>query len=170
MAKRVINGQAVIYTDNGVEIVPSEVRRCFNVHLDSLQVKPVVEKGTRYILIGGVKTFQDQVGNINAAEPMPFLIERAYKYAKTKFFRLILDLMKLAQFDPLAGVNGTENCFLHHYFTSLKNPREPVDTDINFDVSIKDIDAQLYKKFEFSQAMIDFVERRYSYDDGAGLL
>lgn len=165
MAKRVINGQAVIYTDNGVEIVPAEIRRVFNVHEDSLQIKPVIEKGKRYIIVGGAKTFQDQPNNIHAVEPMPFLIERCRKYAKTKFFRLIFDLVKCAQFDPCAGVNGTEYCFGWYWF-EIKNPREVVDTDINFDVSIAEIDAQLYKKYEFSAAMIDFVERRYAYDDG----
>ena len=163
MAKKVINGQAVIYTNNGVEIVPAEVRRYYNANRDDLKIKPDLPKGTRYILIGGAKTFQDQVGNIHAVDPMPFMIERAYKYAKSKFFHLILDLMKLAQFDP---VYFSENCFGYQYFLHLKNPHQPIDCDINFDVSIKEIDAQFYKKYNFSQAMINFVERRYSYDDG----
>lgn len=165
MAKKV-NGQAVIYTDNGVEIVPAEVRRSYNVHGDSLIIKPAVKKNTRYIIVGGAKTFQDEPDNIYAVEPMPFLIERCRKYAKTKFFRLIMDLMKLAQFDPLAGFNGMERCFLSHYFTHLKNPHEPIDSDINFDLSVAEIDAQFYRKYQFTNAMINFVERRYSYDDG----
>ena len=165
MAK-INNGKAVIYTDNGVEIVPAEIRRSFNVHGEMLIIRPFIGKGTRYIIVGGAKTVEDEVGNIYAAKPMPYIIERATKYAKTKFFRLILDLMKLAQFDTLAGSNGTEYCFLGHYFSTLKNPREPIESDINFDVSIAEIDAQLYKKYQFTPAMINFVERRYSYDDG----
>ena len=168
MAKKVINGQAVIYTDNGVEIVPAEVRRQYNVNGDGLQFKNLqIPKGTRYIIIGGGKTFQDQPNNINAADVMTWNIERARKYGSTKFFRFILDLMKMAQFDPLAHINGVERCLNFQWFSELKNPHESIDAPINLDADIAEIDAQLYKYYGFGKAQIDFIERRYAYDNGA---
>lgn len=167
MAKKVINGQAVIYTERGVEIVPAEVRRISNAHSDGLQFKNLqVPKDARYILIGGGKTWQDQPNNINAAGVMIENIEHAANYGKTKFFRLMLDLMKLAQFEPFAGVQGREMAFGFESFVFLKNRNAPIDSDIDFDLSLAEIDAQLYKKYRFTPTMIEFVEKRYAYDNG----
>lgn len=168
MAKKVINGQVVIYTDHGVEIVPAEIRRQYNVQGESLQFKNLqVPKDKRYIIIGGGKTWQDQPDNIHAADVMTWNIERARKYGSTKFFRFILDLMKLAQFDPLAHINGVERCLNFQWFSELKNPRETIDAPINLDADIAEIDRQLYKLYGFGAAQIDFIERRYAYDNGA---
>lgn len=95
----------------------------------------------------------------------PYIIDEALKYTQTKFFRLIIDLMKLAQFDPFNGIPafGTER-----FVDCLGKDYHPRKFDIDFSVSVPEIDAQLYKKYGFTQAMIDFVERKYSYDNGAG--
>ncbi len=77
------------------------------------------------------------------------------KMRRTKFFRLMADLMRLAQF---ADVEKQAQQFC-----------EDADADdLDWTVSVAEIDAQLYRKYGFSKAMIEFVEGRYSYD-GTGL-
>lgn len=77
------------------------------------------------------------------------------KMRRTKFFRLMADLMRLAQF---ADVEKQAQQFC-----------EDADANgLDWTVSVAEIDAQLYRKYGFSKAMIEFVEGRYSYD-GTGL-
>ena len=78
------------------------------------------------------------------------------KMRRTKFYRLMSDLMKLAQF-------GDTEKQAEQFCT------EADDNDIDWCAAPADIDAAFYKKYGFTRAMIDFVERRYSYDDGAGV-
>ena len=63
------------------------------------------------------------------------IVDAAKSYAQTKFFRLMLDLFRLAQFDPLNPANV---------------PLKPVD------------DNSLYARYGFSDAMINFTEEKFS--------
>lgn len=112
-------GKAVIYTKDGVKIV--EARE--------------VADTDNYIKLGYVN------------EMPPAKIDGLIKFTRTKFFRLILDLQRLAQFEPIHNANW-------------------VDTDAaDLTLDVPEIDAQLYRKYDFAPAMIKFVEERYSYDD-----
>lgn len=75
---------------------------------------------------------------------------------RTKFYRLMSDMMKIAQF------NDTEA-------QAEKFCIEADNNDIDWSRTPAEIDSQLFKKFNFTPAMIDFVERKYSYDNGAGI-
>lgn len=77
----------------------------------------------------------------------PERIEQAAKYASTKFFRLMLDLQRCAQWEPIHPSNSPFGwgCF-------RDNRRRPLPTD----------DCELYKLFDFTPAMIRFVEERYN--------
>lgn len=78
------------------------------------------------------------------------------KIRRTKFYRLMADMMRLAQFSD-TDAQAEKFCV------------EADKNDLDWAVTVAEIDAQLYRKYGFSAAMIEFVERRYSYDDGAGL-
>ena len=158
MAKREITGKAVIYTHDGAKIIDAEVRRQFNVYQDSNRYR--FNFADDYVLVGGARTVETD--NIYAKPAYhPETIDYAFKYASTKFFRLMLDLMRLAQWEPI----HPSNYVMHgEWFTSNKFQigKEP---DIDFSVSLAEIDAQFYRKYEFTPAMIAFTEARYSYDD-----
>ena len=169
MSRKNPNGKVVLYTENGALIATADVS---NV-IGTWEIRPDntihfnrgtfdIPEGARYFVVAAAKT----VANEYPLQPMPFIIDEALKYTKTKFFRLIIDFAKLAQFDPFNGgiMFGCQR------FYKLKNLFAPLDFDIDFSVSVPEIDAQLYKKYDFTPAMIDFVERKYSYDDGAGLV
>lgn len=68
------------------------------------------------------------------------------KFESTKFFRLMIDFMRLAQWD-------TVRTYLH-----------PPLFNADLSKSVADIDRQLYHRLNFSQHMINFVEARYHYD------
>ena len=76
----------------------------------------------------------------------PERVKLAAEYAKTKFFRLTLDLMRLAQWDPLHPSNVPMGwcCF-------YDNQGKLLPTD----------DISLYKLYSFTPAMIKFSEERY---------
>ena len=80
-------------------------------------------------------------------EMTPAKIDGLIKFTQSKIFRLWLDLQRLAQFEPIHNANGL-------FFD---------DVDLTLDAP--EIDAQIYRKYDFTPAMIKFVEERYSYDD-----
>ena len=123
-----------------------------------------VPKDLKYVPVGVAKVTPTNEKYTLPCEP--WIIDEAFKYTQTKFFRLMIDLMKLAQFDPFNDVPafGTEK-----FYDCCGENYSARPFDIDFSVSVPEIDAQLYKKYGFTRAMIDFVERRYSYDDGAGV-
>ena len=68
------------------------------------------------------------------------------KYIKSKFARTMLGTLKITQHNH----KGTWKNVPLQDFTS--------NSDINWNVSIKDIDKQLYKKYGLTQEEIDFIE------------
>lgn len=138
-----VTGKAVIYTKDGVKVIDAEVRRQFNTHLDTCSFK--FKYDGDYLLIGGART----VPNDNPyAMPAynPERVQRALKYANTKFFRQILDLMKLAQWQPIHPANLPLENWLYR-----DNRSEPLPVD----------DKSLYERYGFSPAMIQFTEAHF---------
>ena len=153
-----VTGKAVIYTKAGAKIVDAEVRRKFNSNFDGNDFK--IKTDEEYLLIGGARTKPtDNIYAMNAYHPER--VEAAFKYASTKFFRLILDLQRLAQWEPIHYANTPLN-YQWFQYNVLPMGEKP---DIDFTLSLPEIDAQLYRKYDFTPAMIKFVEERYSYDD-----
>ena len=146
-------GSAVIYTAEGAKVVEAEVRHIFNVHTDRYAFK--FDEPEKYLLIGGARTVPTD--NIHAAKCRPEAIKQAVNFTRTKFFRLMLDLMRLAQFEP---INKNNYCFEADYFRS-----DYCKSDIDFSASVEELDAQFYRKYKFTPAMIKFVEEKYSYDE-----
>lgn len=151
-----VTGKAVIYTKDGVKVVDAEVRRKANAHGDWCEPKTKVSED--YLLIGHARTVPtDDV----FAKPAynPARVEHAFKYASTKFFQLMLDLQRLAQWEPITRYNVPMNWdwFSDNVLTCGRK------VDIDFSVSLPEIDAQLYRKYDFTPAMIKFTEERYSY-------
>ncbi|MFW3504859.1 Eco57I restriction-modification methylase domain-containing protein [Aerococcus viridans] len=68
------------------------------------------------------------------------------KYIKTKFLRTLLGILKITQ----DNLNKTWSKIPLQDFT--------LESDINWDKSIVEIDQQLYKKYDLSQEEIDFIE------------
>lgn len=164
--KKEPNGKVILYTEQGAKIVDAHVSISTEVfgggaiHDHGVYFKYAdIPKDLKYCVVGSAKT----VANECALSPMPFLIGEALKYTQTKFFRLIIDLMKLAKFNPFECY-----AFGTAHFHELRNMAEPFDDGIDYSVFAAEIDAQLYRKYDFTPAMIDFAERRYSYDNGAG--
>ena len=152
-----VTGKAVIYTKSGAKIVDSKVRRVFNSNADTNTFRVKVKEP--HILIGGARDVPtDNIYAKNAFHPET--VDFAYKYAQTKFFRLTLDLMRLAQWEPIHPSNRPMN---FNWFTTNRFPRGQ-EPDIDFTKSVAEIDAQLYRKYGFTKPMIDFVEARY-HDD-----
>ena len=146
-------GAAVIYTAEGAKIIDAEVRHFFNCHGEWYKFKFNFEE--KYLLIGGARTVPSD--NIHAAKCRPEAINQAFNFTQTKFFRLMLDLMRLAQFETIHKDNY---CFESDYFQC-----DEYEGDIDFSARVEELDAQFYKKNGFSEEMKDFVERRYRYDD-----
>ena len=154
MARKInVNGSVVIYTAEGAKVLDAEVRHIFNMHGEWYKFK--FDVAENYLLIGGARTVPTD--NIHAAKCRPEAIQQAVNFTKTKFFRLILDLMRLAQFEPIHQDNF---CLESDYFR-----HDDFESDIDFSKSVEDLDKQFYRKYGFTSAMIDFVERRYCYDD-----
>ncbi len=149
MSKFEVTGKAVLYTKDGVEVVDAEVRRYFNANGDWNAVKHIQFKGD-YLLVGGARIAPKQ--NQYAATPRPELVDVMIRYAKSKFFRLMLDLMRLAQWEPIHRYNVPMNYKWFH------------DNEIwgGLDVDFaKPFDEQLYHKYGFNPSMIQFTEARY---------
>ncbi|MBR4641601.1 MAG: hypothetical protein IKO74_02625 [Selenomonadaceae bacterium] len=162
--KREITGKAVIYTEGGTKIVDAEVRRYFNVNGEGLTSK--FDTNEKYMLIAQARTIPTD--NNYAAVPCPEAITAAEKYTRTKFFRLMLDLMRLAQFDPIKSFNL---CIMRREFDNMSINKKfpPKNKDryewqkIHFDwlASVEDLDAQFYRRFDFTPEMIQFTEEHY---------
>lgn len=151
-----VTGAAVIYTADGAKIIDCEVRRWANAHGDGNDFRFDnafrKEYGEKYILIGGARTVPTED---SFAKPAfhPETVTHAFNYARSKFFRLMLDLMRLAQWEPINKANYVlhGDWFMTNQFHVGQKP------DINFD---EPIDEQFYRKYEFTQPMIDFVEKK----------
>jgi len=127
-----ITGKAVIYTADGVKVIQEERRPKFK--LDG-----------EYLLIDAARIVPTD--NIYAQPAYkPEVIQRAVNFAESKFFRLSLDLMRLAQWEPI----NTSNFAVGYDVAG-----------IDYDKRGAELDAQLYKHFGFTPAMIDFTEARY---------
>ena len=72
--------------------------------------------------------------------------ENTERYIKTKFFRCLLSVMKVTQ---IANKPAYKYVPLQDFTTS---------SDIDWSVSIPNIDKQLYKKYNLSQEEINFIE------------
>lgn len=83
--------------------------------------------------------------NIGAFDTL-FEAEAMTKYIKTKFLRALLGVKKVTQDNP----KGVWNMIPLQDFTDK--------SDINWSVSIANIDKQLYKKYELSGEEITFIE------------
>lgn len=68
------------------------------------------------------------------------------KYLKTKFARCLLSILKVTQI-------GNKPVYKYIPLQNFTN-----ESDINWSVSIFEIDRQLYKKYDLSQEEIDFIE------------
>ena len=147
-----VTGKAVIYTKDGVKVVDAEVRRYFNAHQDSNEFK--FKGGEPHLLIGGARTVKT---DNHYAMPAyhPETVDEAVAYGKTKFFRVILDLMRLAQWEPIHHYN---HCMLSWRFHRNKFHRFD---DTSLDVTSDDA---LFKHFGFTPHMIHFIEEHY-HDD-----
>lgn len=76
------------------------------------------------------------------------------KYTLSRMYRFMLDMARLAQF-PTDNFN----------FVELVK-----DSGADFYTTIAEFDEQLYKYYGFGAAQIEFIERRYPYDDGCGAI
>ena len=74
--------------------------------------------------------------------------DNALKYVKTKFARALLGVLKVTQHNPPA----TWACVPLQDFSN--------DSDINWNCSVAEIDAQLYKKYKLAQDEINFIEEK----------
>lgn len=138
-----VTGQAVVYTRDGVKIIDAEVRRIMNNHMDSITIRFNLQED--YLLIGGARTVPTE--NIYAANAYePERIRRAVQYGQTKFFRLMLDLMRLAQWEPIHKSNVPLE--YKQFRDNCLNPRA-------FD------DQSLYRRYGFTPAMIEFTEKQF---------
>ena len=79
-----------------------------------------------------------------------FEAEACLKYIKTKFVRCMLGILKVTQDNPKS--------------VWLKVPLQNFtqQSDINWDLSIPDLDAALYQKYNLTQDEIDFIESNVS--------
>ena len=146
--KREITGKAVIYTADGVKVIDAEVRRYFNAHSDGRRARFNFKKD--YLFIDCARTIPTD--NIYAKPAFkPEVIRRAVNFAESKFFKFSLELMKLAQWQPIHKYNTTFGWCRDNVFdtSGLKN--------IDYD---KNVDAQLFNFYEFTPPMIDFVESK----------
>ena len=91
-------------------------------------------------MIGHTQTFLS-IGNFSKEEA-----ENAIKYVKTKFARAMLGILKVTQDNPAPKWKYVPL----QDFTS--------NSDINWNVSIKEIDKQLYKKYGLSPEEGEFIE------------
>lgn len=74
--------------------------------------------------------------------------EAAFKYIKTKFARTMLGVLKITQDNPPEKWR----------YVPLQNFTE--ESDIDWSVSVKEIDRQLYKKYGLSEGEIAFIEEK----------
>lgn len=94
-------------------------------------------------LVGGTQTFIS-IGKFDSAAEA----DNCLKYVKTKFARAMLGVLKATQDNPPA----TWACVPLQDFSN--------DSDINWNCSVAEIDAQLYKKYNLAQDEINFIEEK----------
>lgn len=144
MARKLeITGKAVIYTHSGAKIVDAEVRRASNMHADWCTFK--INYDGDYLLIGGARDVPTVNGYATPAYN-PERINRAFQYANTKFFRQMLDLMRLAQWEPInkANIPLDSGQFKDNHI-------EPLPFD----------DKSLYERYGWTPNMIAFAEEKF---------
>jgi hypothetical protein len=73
--------------------------------------------------------------------------EACLKYIKSKFVRTLLGILKVTQDNPRSTWR----------FVPLQNFTK--ESDIDWTKSVKEIDQQLYTKYNLSQEEIEFIER-----------
>lgn len=154
-AKYEVTGKTVIYTKDGVKIVDAEVRREFNLYLDTCKVRfkynGCLTKFTHddgdYILLGCARTVPTD--NVYAKPAYsPQRIERAAEYGRSKFFRQMLELMRLAQWEPINPANYPMEDFVSNAFPT--NKPLPLSED-----------EILYTRYGFNDAMKEWTENHY---------
>ena len=158
--KREITGQVVLYTTEGTHVVDAEVRHNFNAHGSFLRTKNF-KQPEKSLLVAMARTVPTD--NVHAAQPCRQTIDSAAEYTKTKFFRLLLKLMELAQFEPVHPKNF---CFARHDLENLRLPNLPIGANTlpkNFDwtADADGLDAQFFKLFDFTPALIRFTEAHF---------
>ncbi|MDE5583108.1 MAG: hypothetical protein K2J08_05340 [Ruminococcus sp.] len=92
-------------------------------------------------LVGYTRSFIS-IGAFNTKEEA----EACLKYIKSKFSRTMLGVLKITQ------DNNKETW----KYVPLQDFTE--NSDIDWSVSVAEIDRQLYRKYDFSQEEIDFIE------------
>lgn len=161
--KREITGKVVIYTKNGTRIIDAEVRCYYNAQGEYSQSRFDCDED--YLLVAQARTIPTD--DKYAAACCPEAIDAAEKYTRTKFFRLMLDLMRLAQFNPIDKRNYI---LLRHEFDNISINKKFPSTckrfdwqEVQFDWSadVDELDEQLYRHFGFTPEMIHFAEENY---------
>lgn len=145
-----VTGKSVIYTKDGAKVLDSEVRRYFNVNYDSNRGKFNFDGD--YLLIGHARFAPKE--NIYSAEPHPEYVDQMLRFAKSKFFRLMLDLQRAAQWDPINKNNFCIEADKFHNNAISTYAQRPIDFDA-------DIDSQLFVRFGFTPQMIDWINKHY---------
>ena len=155
--KKQINGVAVIYTNDGVKLIDADVKRYRSCCRDEDEAT-YYYNGDDYIFIGCAKTNPPTPADFRYDTlPTPELIPQMINYTKAKTFRLLLDLFRLAQWQPIHKYNCMPNT---EPFTQR---HKPINAQwVDFSKPVPEIDAQLYQKYGFTPAMIKFVEGNYS--------
>lgn len=101
---------------------------------DTIIAKPGVGSTETFVSIGNFDTINEAI-NLE-------------KYIKTKFYRLMLNTKKVTP--------GNKNSKV---FENIPLQDFTYNSDINWKVSISEIDEQLYKKYGFISEEIDFIEK-----------
>ena len=154
MRKITPNGKAVIYTEDGAKVLDAEVIGVFNVMSDIYRIS--FDKPEKYLLIGGAALEQPPPNKFRLTLRAE-AVEQMLKFTRTRFFRLMLDLMRQAQFEPIHSVN--------HFVETEDFHHDTYRTGVDFSTSVEELDAQFYRSYNFTPAMIAFIEEKYSYDD-----
>lgn len=152
--KREITGKAVIYTPyEGVKVLDAEVRREFNCHGDGCTAR--FDYSDDYLPIGCARTV---VTDNHYAMPAynPNRVQQAVNYGESRFFRFMLELMRLAQWQPVHKVNSP---LYRNHFTENRIFK---NCGIDFSKRGAELDKQLYDKHKFTPAMIKFIEDYYN--------
>lgn len=149
MARRNVTAdKTVIYTTDGGKVVDCQTRRRASATCDITEFFSATGKeflsDEKYLRVGGCERYPERIAE-------------ALKYTRTKFFRLIIELQRLAQFDPIHPYNVVLDS---QYFGCDRAGKPAVD----YSGSVAEIDAQLYRRYEFTPEMIAFVEDLY-HDD-----
>lgn len=146
---REITGKAVIYTADGVKVVDAEVRRQV-YHLTEYRVLKNFKYKGDYLMIDCARTVPTD-DHLAMIAYKPEVITRAVNFAQSKFFKFSLELMKLAQWQPIHKYNTTFGWYQDSVYDT---------SGLKFIIYDKDVDPQLFNFYEFTPAMIHFVETK----------